>query len=326
MQNEDRIAETMVTNRSRRERIGLVVSGWNAAEAVSTIVAAEAAGVRQVWMTQSTPAPDTLIIFGAAAVQTSSIRMGTAIVPIYPRNPLALAQQALALGYLAPDRVQLGIGPSHKPTMENVYGIPMTAPLEHLREYVSVLRAALWDGEVDYRGRFYTIKTALQNPPRTPILISALRQGAFQLAGEIADGAISWVCPVQYLLEKALPALRAGATKGGRPAPPLVAHIPVVLSQDRPAVLAATRQRLSMYGRLPFYANMFADAGFPIAPDGTMSDALIDNLVVSGDETTVASRLSELLVMGLDELLVMPIAVADAQGELVRLMKLIGRI
>jgi alkanesulfonate monooxygenase SsuD/methylene tetrahydromethanopterin reductase-like flavin-dependent oxidoreductase (luciferase family) len=326
MQNKDAAPETTPTNHASRERIGLLVSGWNAAEAVSTIVAAEAAGVRQVWMTQSTPAPDTLIIFGAAAVQTSSVRMGSAIVPIYPRNPLALAQQALALGYLAPNRVRLGIGPSHKPTMENVYGIPMTVPLEHLREYVAVLRAALWEGKVDYHGRFYTIQTTLQHVPRTPILISALREGAFQLAGELADGAISWVCPVQYLLEKAQPALRAGARKGGRPVPPLVAHIPVALSHDRPAVLTAARQRLALYGRLPFYANMFADAGFPVAPDGTMSDALIDNLVVSGDESVVASRLAELLVMGLDELLVMPIGVADPAGELVRLMKLVGQL
>src|SRR5437660_7581588 len=81
-----------------RERVGLVVYGTDAAAAVSNIVAAEAAGARQVWMTQGTPAPDTLGIFSAAAVRTSSVRLGTAIVPTYPRHPLALAQQALTLG------------------------------------------------------------------------------------------------------------------------------------------------------------------------------------------------------------------------------------
>src|SRR5207249_6127984 len=86
-------------------------------------------------------------------------------------------------------------------------------------------------------------------------LISALREGAFQLAGEIADGAISWMCPIPYLLERALPALRAGAGKTGRPVPPLVAHIPVALSQDRQAVLAAARRRIGNYGHLPFYAS-----------------------------------------------------------------------
>ena len=62
--------------------------------------------------------------------------------------------------------------------MENVYGIPMTAPLEHLREYVAVLRAALWEGKVDYHGHFYNVKTELRRAPRTPILISALRDRA----------------------------------------------------------------------------------------------------------------------------------------------------
>lgn len=311
--------------KSARDRVGLLVNGMEAAQAVEGIKAAEAAGVRQVWMTQSTPAPDTLTIFAAAAVQTRAVNVGTAVIPIYPRNPLALAQQALALGDLVPGRLRLGVGPSHRPIMEGVYGIPMSAPLQHLREYVAVLREALWHGKVDYSGRFYTIHTTLQRTPRTPILISALREGAFHLAGEVADGAISWVCPVPYLLEKALPALRAGATKGGRPAPPLVAHIPVALSQDRQSVLAAARKRLGTYGHLPFYTSMFADAGFSASSDGTLSDALIDSLVVSGDEATVSARLKDLLSQGLDELLVMPIPVANAEDEQGRLARLIGQ-
>jgi alkanesulfonate monooxygenase SsuD/methylene tetrahydromethanopterin reductase-like flavin-dependent oxidoreductase (luciferase family) len=278
-------------------------------------------------MTQTTPAPDTLAIFAAATVQTSSVRLGTAIVPTYPRHPLALAQQALTISDLAPERLRLGVGPSHRPIIEGVYGIPMAAPLEHLREYVSVLRATLWDGKVDYQGRFFTVKTSLSRTPRTPILISALREGAFHLAGEISDGAISWVCPIPYLLEKALPALRAGAAQSKRPVPPLVAHIPVAFSQDRQAVLAAGHQQISSrYARLPFYAKMFADAGFPISSDGTAPDALIDNLVVSGDEATIATRLADLLAAGLDELLVMLVVVADPQAEEARLMQLIGQL
>jgi F420-dependent oxidoreductase-like protein len=328
MQNKDTTPAVAQASSQRpaRERVGLAVSGINAAAAVSTIVAAEAASVRQTWMIQTPPNPDTLTIFAAAAVQTTSVRLGTAIVPTYPRHPLTMVQQALALGDLAPGRLRLGIGPSHRPTIEGVYGMPMAAPLEHLSEYVAVLRAALWEGKVDHQGRFFTIKATLPRTPRTPILISALRTGAFQLAGEIADGAISWMCPVQYLLEKALPALQMGAASSGRPAPPLVAHIPVALGQDRHEVLAASRKQISRYARLPFYANMFADAGFPVGPDGTMTDDLIDNLVVSGDEAAIASRLTELLAAGLDELLVMPVQVVDPATELERLMGLIGQL
>ena len=202
----------------------------------------------------------------------------------------------------------------------------MNAPLEHLREYVDILRAILWQGEVDYHGRFFTVKTTFPRTPRTPILISALRTGAFHLAGEVSDGAISWVCPATYLLEKALPALRAGAAKSGRPVPPLVAGIPVALSQNRQAVLKAARSQLSRYGQLPFYANMFADAGFPIALDGTKTDALIDSLVISGDETAIAARFTELLEAGLDELFVMNMQIEDPEIEQVRLSHLIGQI
>ena len=323
-QNSERSLSSS-SQRTFRERTGLVVTAADAAVAVSEIVMAEEAGVQQVWMTQSTPQADTLTLFAAAAVKASHIRLGTAVVPTYPRNPLALAQQALALGDLAPGRLRLGVGPSHRPVIEGVYGIPMQKPLEYLREYVSVLRAALWDGTVDYHGQFFNVKTKLPRTSHTPILISALREGAFQLAGEIADGALSWVCPTQYLLDKALPALRSGAEKSGRAAPPLVAHIPVALSEDRQAVIEAARKQLGRYGRLPFYASMFADAGFPVS-DGAMSDALIDNLVVSGSEETITTRLTDLLARGLDELLVMPIAVTNAEDEQARLARLIGRM
>lgn len=309
-----------------RERVGLVVGGAGAKAVVAQIVAAEAAGVRQIWITQGSLASDSLTLFVVAMMQTSSIRMGTAIVPTYPRHPLALVQQALTIEDLAPGRLRLGVGPSHRPIIEDVYGIPMRKPLEHEREYVEVLRGALWDGKVDVHGTFFTVKATVPRMSRTPILISALREGAFRMAGEISDGAISWVCPVSYLLERALPALIAGAAKKGRPAPPLVAHISVALSTDRPAVLQAARQQLSYYGNFPFYASMFAQAGFPVAENGVMSDALFDSLVVSGDEATVASRLKGLLTSGLDELLVMPIGVANPEDEQLRLARLIGQL
>lgn len=326
MQHRDTTSETAQTSeqQSIRDRVGLLITGSDAATVVANIRAAEGAGVRQVWMTQGTPAPDTLTLFAAAAVETSNVRLGTAVVPIYQRHPLTMAQQALTFGDLAPGRLRLGVGTSHRPSVEGVYGIPMKSPLEHLREYVDILHAALWEGKVDHQGHFYTVKVTLPRTTHTPILISALRTGAFELAGEISNGAISWVCPVPYLLNKALPALQAGAAKAGRSAPPLVAHIPVALSTDRQAVLTAARKQLGRYGKLPFYASMFADAGFPVDSDGTMSDALIGSLVVSGNEATVAAHLVDLLSKGLNELLVMLVPVADPESELAQIMRLIG--
>ncbi len=227
-----------------RERVGLAVARLPTTTLVKTIVAAEEAGVRQLWSTQSPLHPDTLTVFAAAAVQTSAIRLGSAIIPTYPRHPLTMSAQALALSDLAPGRLRLGLGSSHKPTIEGIYGIALVEPLEYLREYVEIVRAALWDGKVDHQGRFFTVKGTLPSTAPLPVLTSVLREHAFLLAGEISDGALSWLCPVPYLLQRGLPALRAGAQLQRRPTPPLIAHVLAAISEDRPAVIQATRGRI----------------------------------------------------------------------------------
>jgi F420-dependent oxidoreductase-like protein len=309
-----------------RERVGLVMNNVSAREAIQTIIDAEHAGVRQIWMTQGPTNVDSLTVLAVAATRTSTIRVGTSILPTYPRHPLAVVAQVSAFNELAPGRLRLGIGASHRPMIEGIYGIEMTAPLAHTREYISVLRAALWEGKVDYHGRFYNVTASLPGTARVPILVSALGSGAFQAAGELTDGALSWNCPVPYLLKRALPALQEGAKQAQRPAPPLVAHIPVALGTDHQAVLSAARKQLGMYGRLPFYRHMFAEAGYPVPEDGTLPDALIDSLVVSGNEQTIATRLSEWLSNGLDELLLMPIPVKNALQEWSHLAHLIGQL
>ena len=310
-----------------QERVGLVVDGANAASAVKTIVAAEAAGVRQIWMVQPPSGPDTLTTLSAAATKTSTIRLGTSIVPTYPRHPLVLAQQVLSLYDIAPGRLRLGIGPSHQAIIEGIYGLSQTTPLAHLREYVKVLRAALWEGKVDHHGQFFNVVVTLPGITQTPVLISTLGKKAFELAGEIADGALSWVCPVPYLLNTGIPALRRAAAANGRSAPLLVAHISVALSEDRHSVMAAGHRVLDMYAKLPFYAKMFADAGFPLTADQmVVPESLVDSLIVSGNEATVAARFTELLAAGLDELMVTLVPIKDAVDELTRLMHLIGQL
>lgn len=298
--------------------VGLLVTRPTPTATLELIARAERHGVPAAWSTVGGANPDAVTLFAAAATRTRQIMLGTSIVPIYPRHPLVLASQALVLADLAPGRLRLGIGPSHRPIIEGMFGIPVVRPLAYLREYLTVLRQLLWDGQVDLTGEFLNAHATLPagtTPPRIPLLISALRANAFSLAGEIADGAISWMCPISHLTQTALPALRAGAAAAGRPAPPLIAHVPVAMHTDQGAVRAAARQRLGTYGRLPFYARMFADAGYPTADDGTMPDALFDALVVSGEPAQVAAQLAEIRAAGIDEVLVHLVAVTDEATE-----------
>jgi len=315
-----------VSRLPKRERLGLIIEAGDAVGAVNKIREAEQEGVAQIWMTQPRGNTDTLTLFAAAAVQTKQIRFGTAIVPTYPRHPLVMIQQAMTLENLAPGRLRLGIGPSHRPIIEGIYGLPMPAPLAHLSEYLAVVRSGLWEGTIDHHGEFFNVTASAQEQAHIPLLVSALGLKAFELAGEISDGAISWVAPTSYLIQKALPALRAGAETSQRPAPPLVAYVQVALNSDKTAVLAASRQRISHYARLPFYRNMFAEAGFPVTPEGEGLEALAEELVIAGNTSAIKARLLELLESGLDELLIALVPITDEASERQQLSQLIASL
>src|SRR5947207_6560935 len=118
-----------------RERVGLVIEARDVATALSKIREAEQAGVKQAWMTQSVGMLDTLTLFAAMAMQTTGVRLGTSIIPVYPRHPLVMALQAATVDALAPGRLRLGVGTSHRHVMENVYGLSMPSPLAYLHDF-----------------------------------------------------------------------------------------------------------------------------------------------------------------------------------------------
>ena len=144
-------------------------------------------------------------------------------------------------------------------------------------------------------------------------MASALRPKSFALCGELADGAISWMCPLAYLTQIALPALQRGAASAGREPPPLVAHVPIAVNTDRDSALAMAREQLGMYARVPNYQGMFAAAGHDVA-DG-YSEKLLDDLVVSGTEAEVASGLRRWIDAGMGEVIAQPLHGADREAS-----------
>jgi F420-dependent oxidoreductase-like protein len=311
---------------TNRSRVGISIETWEPRAMLNLIESAEAAGVEQLWLGQTSETPNALAIFAAAIPRTSTIRLGTAIVPIYPLHPLALGQQAATVAAFGPGRLRLGIGPSTRSRMIRQFGLPMEAPIERLEEYVSILRAMLWEGRVDFHGKQLTAQVTLDDAPRVPILTSALGESAFRMAGAVTDGALSWNCPPAYLLNHARPALIEGAAAAGRPTPPLVAHVCVALTTDREEALAAGREHLSFYVKAPFYAAMFAAAGYPIPDDQSVPTSLIESLVIMGDEDAVAEQLVALLDSGLDELLISNLVRGDRTAADDRIIRLVGSL
>jgi alkanesulfonate monooxygenase SsuD/methylene tetrahydromethanopterin reductase-like flavin-dependent oxidoreductase (luciferase family) len=189
-----------------------------------------------------------------------------------------------------------------------------------------VLRPLLQQGEVHHHGHFFTADISLPTSTQIPIFIAALGPVAFRVAGEIADGVLPFLCPIPYVLDTALPALREGAAAARRPRPPIIAHVPVALTEDRATALQVGRQAFTAHTTYPFYRKMFVAAGFSIQEIDIVSDTFVESLLVFGSVSQIKDRLLELLGRGVDELTIGPVCVSDAAQERSRLAKLIGQL
>src|SRR5690606_13747279 len=119
--------------------IGLQLSFRDPKELVGAIRRADELGVEAVWLPLAGVSPDTMMLLAAAAMVTERIKLGTSIIPTWPRAPIFIAQQVLAMEGLAPGRFRLGIGPSTPAAMAPLYGVDYREPMTHLREYLTVL-------------------------------------------------------------------------------------------------------------------------------------------------------------------------------------------
>jgi alkanesulfonate monooxygenase SsuD/methylene tetrahydromethanopterin reductase-like flavin-dependent oxidoreductase (luciferase family) len=270
--------------------------------ALDLVGRAERAGVDTAWLVMPPLGRDTTTIAAAALARTERIAVGTSIVPAFTRHPLGLAAQALTLDELAPGRFRLGVGTGNLAVTADGFGVPVDRPASRVREYVEVVRTAIATGQAHLDGEFYTVDAVVPRAARIEVGLAALGPRMFEIAGAVADAAMSWHVPTAYLDAVARPAVARGAASAGRPVPPIITHVPVVVGAQRAEVLAAARDDLAPFAANREYRAMFAAAGVPV-PDGVPTDDLVDALVVSGDRTAVTDRLGE-LAEARDELLV----------------------
>ena len=307
--------------------IGAAVHEKTAGAMLSAIQYADQVGVPAVWLTTGA-GPDALTLFAAAAPSTRRVRLGTAIVPTFPRHPVVVAQQAADIGNLAPDRFTLGVGPSHAPAVEGRYGIAYARPLEHLREFVNIVKRLLAGEQVDFSGKRFKVNARLAYTADVPVIISALRAGSFELAGEIADGAVTWLCPAPYLRDVALPALARSAATVGRSRPKLIAHAFLALTTDTSDLSRGISESLTHYPQLHNYQEMFAAAGLPEAREGKWSPAMIEAVVLHGDSATCERKVRQFMaVSGSDELILSVLATGvDRTASVRRTLEWIGEL
>ena len=183
---------------------------------------AEEAGLAAVWIPQIPDDFDALTAAALVGAETSRIEIGTAVVPVQPRHPIALAQQALSTQAVCGGRLALGLGVSHHWVIEDMLGLPYERPVATLRAHLDVLDQALaGPGVVDVHNDDFDVHNPLDitDLTPTPVLIAALGPVMLRLAGERTDGTYLWLADERAIGEHIAPAINAAAEGAGRPAP-----------------------------------------------------------------------------------------------------------
>ncbi len=272
-------------------------------ESVARARAAEALGYESVWTTQMPDARDAALVLAAYAANTTRVKLGTGVLPIYTRHPTAMVQMAASLDELSNGRFILGIGISHKVTVESMWGLRLEKPVEAMREYLAIVREGLTEGASNLDGRFFTAHTVYSGPrrPQLPVMISALNPRMLDLAGELADGIVLYMCTPAYVRDQVVPAVRAARERSGRSLDgfEIVAAIPVCLTVDRAAGLDVFRKTLARYAALPYYRKMMDASG--LGPDldrDPIGEAALDELAGIGDAARVRDVIGRYLEAG----------------------------
>jgi F420-dependent oxidoreductase-like protein len=235
---------------------------------------------------------DALTLLATIGAQVPGIGLGTGVVPIYPRHPMMLAQQALTVQSATDNRLLLGIGLSHQIVVENVWGMSFEKPASYMKEYLASLMPLLRGETVSSAGErvttnaFAPIDIPDVEAPTT--LVAALGSAMLQLAGQLTDGTITWMTGTRTIEDHIAPTITAAATEAGRPAPRVVVSLPVSVTADVEGTKEAANKEFAIYPTLPSYKAMLDREGAAAAAD----------IGFVGDEDSVIASIEKLAAAG----------------------------
>ena len=284
-------------------RIGLMIGPERGryrekvAKLMTDAEAAERAGFVSIWVPQIPNDFDALTMVTLMARATTRIEIGTAVIPIQTRHPIAMAQQALSTQAVCEGRLTLGLGASHHWIVEDMLGLAYERPAHQMRNYLEVMNAAFaGPGPVDVENETYRIHNPLDitDVTPTPILVAALAPVMLRIAGEQASGTILWMADERAISEHILPRIAKAASAAGRPAPRIVAGVPVCLcgKDEVDAARTWSNQALGHAEYSPNYQRLL--------DRGDATD--VGDLLAAGDETAILARLRSFKDVGVTDL------------------------
>jgi F420-dependent oxidoreductase-like protein len=271
---------------------------------------ADEAGYASMWITQIPGYLDALTAIALMGPVTNEIELATSVVPIQTRHPVAMAQQVLTTQIACGGRMTLGIGPSHHWVVEDQLGLAYDRPAHLVRSYLDVLTAALaGPGTVDVENDVYRVHSPMNvtDITPTPILLAALAPVMLRLAGERASGTILWMADERAIAGYVAPRIAKAAADAGRPAPRIVAGVPLALCSGRE--LETVRETANdVLGHADFSPNYLR-----LLEHGDAED--VGDVVAAGDESAIVERLQRFRDAGVTDLAARILPLGDDPDE-----------
>jgi F420-dependent oxidoreductase-like protein len=285
-------------------RIGLTGGGATVDRIIEQAKQAEADGFHSLWFA-SAVAGDPLVAMAVCGHGTTSIELGTSVLQTYTCHPTLMASRAAAVASaMGRPGFTLGVGPSHQPVIEGMHGLDFSHPGRHTEEYVTVLTELLAGRPVSFQGEDFRVNAgppALPEGTEVPVLVAALAPRLLRVAGERAAGTILWMGNARAIESHVAPRLRAAAEAAGRPAPRIVAGLPVAVCDDEAEGREVAAKQFAMYGTLPNYQRILAHGGAAGPADAA----------IVGDEASVGAQIEALFAAGATDLWAAPFPVGD---------------
>ena len=286
-------------------RIGLTGGAATADRIVSQASRAEADGFASMWYPSAAGGGDPLPVMALAGRATSAIELGTAVLVTYTCHPLLQANRANATASAigAPGRLTLGVGPSHRVLVENRLGLSYDTPGQHTDEYVQVLTGLLRGEQVSFAGSEFRVEAGplALDGAQIPVLVGALGPRLLRVAGAHTAGTILWMANATAIETFVAPAIRKAAADAGRPAPRIVAGLPVAVHDDVAEARSAAARLYQAYGELPNYQRILSRGGITGPGDA----------VIVGDEDSVTAQVLALFEAGATDVWAAPFLVGD---------------
>jgi F420-dependent oxidoreductase-like protein len=273
---------------------------------------AEEAGLATVWIPQIPDEFDALTAATLVGTETSRIEIGTAVIPVQPRHPIALAQQVLSVQTVCQGRLSVGLGVSHHWIIDEMLGLPYERPVATMAATLDVLDQALaGPGTVDVENDFFSVHNPLDitDVTPTPVLLAALGPRMLQLCGARTDGTILWMADERAIATHVVPNLTRAAEGAGRPAPRVVAGVPVCLCGDDEIDIAVARTNriLSEAEVSPNYQRLL-----------DLGDARsVGDILLAGSESTIGKRLQAFADAGVTDISVRVVPIGEGRDELI---------